>query len=79
MNTSDRWQLIADNFSIVNLQRATLTLSTVELSSIPGIRDYSFESCLFSENGNSEIVARYYTISEAITGHITLCRKYGLA
>jgi len=75
---SERFQLISDNFSLLRLQRATLQLSTVELP-VSGIVGYRYESCLFHESGDSDIVGRYQTLNEAVSGHTELCQKYGLS
>jgi hypothetical protein len=60
-------------FHVVNkvvLSDQTVEVSTVDLS-VPeaGIVGKGFETCLFFENGESEVVEWYSTIDRAIAGH----------
>lgn len=77
-----RWQIVSDDS--VWMFPADVTVSTVELPKITFddgkdlYSDTPYESCLFFINGDSDVVARYATQEEAITGHIELEKKYGL-
>ena len=73
--TEERWQIISDDS--VWMFPADTRLSTVELPA----RFYPvtpYESCLFFANGESDVVARYYTQEDAIAGHVELEKKYEL-
>jgi hypothetical protein len=58
-------------------REATIMLSTVKLPFYVGA--YEYESCLFNEDGSSEVVGSYTNMSEALEGHTTLSERYGLA
>lgn len=53
---------------------ATFRLSTVEL---PEEYGYGYETCIFKQNGDSDVIERYYTIDEAIVGHYHYAKYYG--
>jgi hypothetical protein len=55
----------------------TVMLSTVKLPPfhLPGEQ---YESCLFAEDGSSEVIARYSTFGEATEGHRILTERFGL-
>jgi hypothetical protein len=73
----NRFQMISDNSGV--FKEATVTLSTIEMPKISGFDlGYTHESCLFS-HGESEVLARYQTRSDAIVGHITLEKKFSLS
>lgn len=74
----DRFQLISNNAGII--ERATITLSTVEMPK-DWFTDfgYQYESCIFLSNGESDVVARYETLHEAIVGHQRLSEELGVA
>jgi hypothetical protein len=72
-----RFQMISNNGSV--FKEPTINLSTVELPQMPGFDfGYTYESCLFSP-GESEVLARYQTRSEAIAGHAELVKKFNLS
>lgn len=52
----------------------TLRTSTVEL---PEEYGHVYETCIFKQNGDSDVVERYYTIDEAIVGHYHYAKYYG--
>lgn len=52
----------------------TLRISTVEL---PEEYGYGYETCIFKQNGDSDVIERYYTIDEAIVGHYHYAKYYG--
>ena len=68
INDNSRW-----------FRSATARLSTIEMpDAVKSAFNYSFESCLFHANGNSDVIARYDTAFEALEGHVEFSRKYGL-
>lgn len=72
----NRFQMISNNGGLFN--DATVELSTVEMPRLPGLSvTYAYESCLFSP-GESEVLARYQSRSEAIAGHVELEKKFKL-
>lgn len=80
----DRWQMISRDGDLFNVLRDTQTwLSTVELPDFGFPEDdsrharYRYESCLFTPS-ESQVVARYQTLSEAVEGHTRLAKKYNL-
>ena len=64
-----RFQLISTNAS------STLKLSTVFID-FPGVPKY-YESCLFGHK-DSEVLAKYSTLSEAVLGHNEFATQLGL-
>ena len=59
--------------------KASLELSTVQMPSpLIGRLGYMYESCLFVIGGNSEVLARYDSRSEAVQGHYELALKHNL-
>lgn len=65
-------------FHVVNkvvLSDQTVEVSTVDLS-MPevGIVGKGFETCIFFEDGESEVVEWYTTVDSAIAGHAAWCR-----
>lgn len=68
------WQIISDDS--VWMFSPNIQLSTVRLPYV--FDEFEFESCVFFDNGNSEVVKRYKTQIEAIEGHTELEKKYGL-
>ena len=73
----NRFQMISNNGGI--FKEPTIELSTVELPRMPGFDGglWIYESCLFSP-GESEVLARYQTRSDAIAGHVALEKKFNL-
>jgi hypothetical protein len=73
----NRFQMISHNGGI--FKEPTITLSTVELPQLPwsGVKGETYESCLFT-SGESEVLTRYQTRSEAIAGHVELAKKFNL-
>ena len=68
----NRFHLVSNNAGW--FKKPTIELSTIALH----YGQYNcYESCLFSAN-DSEVLARYDTMSEAVQGHQKLCKKYGL-
>lgn len=82
------WQLISRDKNLFNILRGEQThLSTVELPITASmirmgfanmLDDYRYESCLFTANDDSDVLARYTSRQEAIAGHKALSKKYGL-
>ncbi len=70
-----RWQIVSDDH--VWMYPADVSLSTVELDTSV-YPDTPYESCIFYQNGDSEVLARYKTKKEAIAGHTQLSKKYNL-
>ena len=71
-----RMRMLSNNGGV--FKEATIKLSTVEMPLIPGFNsEYAYESCLFSP-GESEVLARYQSRSEAIAGHVALAKKFNL-
>jgi hypothetical protein len=68
-------QLKSGNGTI--FREATIMLSTVKLPFYVGA--YEYESCLFNEDGSSEVVGSYTNMSEALEGHKTLTWEHGLS
>jgi hypothetical protein len=65
-------------FHVVNkvaLSDQTVEVSTVDLS-VPeaGIVGKGFETCIFFEDGESEVVEWYPSVNSAIAGHTAWCR-----
>lgn len=75
MTKHNRWQIVSDDS--VWMFPADTQLSTVSLP-ISHYPNEPYESCLFFANGDSDVVARYKTLEEAIAGHVELEKKYGL-
>lgn len=46
-------------------------VSTIDLS-ISGM-GHGFETCIFFEDGSSEVVASYYDVADAKAGHYAFC------
>lgn len=67
--------LISDNSTFFG--SATLVLSTVEYPKLCS-DEYSYETCLFAGEKNSEVIAKYRTIYEAISGHERFRKEFGL-
>ena len=70
-----RWQIVSDDH--VWMYPPDVSLSTVELDSRI-YEDTPYESCIFFQNGDSEVLKRYKTQEEALRGHIELEEKYKL-
>ena len=69
-------QLINTNAGI--FRAPTIELRTTEMpKAIASLVDYRYESCLFSTN-DSEVLARYNTLSDAVRGHNELALKHRL-
>lgn len=72
----DGFQLISTNAGF--FRGPSVELRTTEMPrSVVGVLGYRFESCLFSA-GDSDVLARYNTLSEAVQGHVDLARKHKL-
>ena len=71
----NRWQICSDDH--VWMYPPDVSLSTVELEG-EIYKNTPYESCIFYQNGDSEVVKRYKTKEEAIQGHIDLENKYKL-
>lgn len=64
----------------------TLRLSTVDLCNHVRTKraeflqrlGYRYESCLFVSGGDSEVVGKYKTMTDAVRGHARLMKEYGL-
>lgn len=56
-------------------EEGNIVLSTVMLPTLRGSKCY--ESCIFVD-GDSEVLAKYSSISEAVLGHIELTKKFNL-
>lgn len=69
------FQMINDN-AASRWSEPSVCLSTVSMPRLACI-DYAYESCLFGE-GDSEVVKRYATLTEAIAGHTRLAAQYNL-
>lgn len=70
------WQLISDNAGWI--RPASVVLSTVEMPKIKGVDfGYRYESCVF-RLGDSEVLARYDTLRDAVRGHHDLTSELGL-
>jgi len=55
---------------VVALDRAgSVEVSTVELPRLPGDDQIVFETCLFHDDGLSEVVEQYETLEEAVEIH----------
>jgi hypothetical protein len=51
-------------------------VSTIDLS-IHGLSSYGgFETCIFFEDGSSEVVASYDDVANAKAGHYSFCNPY---
>ena len=81
-----RWQLIScksrELFDVLKDPDTETWLSTVELPALPsdlksGI-GYQYETCVFLEDRDSEVVDTYRTKEQAIAGHERYRIKYGL-
>ena len=81
----ERWQLISrksrELFDILRDPDNKTWLSTVELPRI-SISDleygYLYETCIFPDDRESEVLEQYYTQEQAIAGHEKYRIKYGL-
>jgi len=70
------WQLISDNAGWI--RPASVVLSTVQMPDIKGFDiGYRYESCVFSK-GDSEVLARYNTVADAVRGHKKFEHELGL-
>ncbi len=54
--------------------KTLVQLSTIELPKISGATE--FETCVFFEDGSSEVLQRYWTQGDAILGHFRLSKSY---
>jgi len=73
---SKRWQLISNDQ--VWMFPVELELRTTEMpEELLDIITYRYESCIFRAR-DSEVLNRYLTKDEAIIGHRTLEKEYGL-
>lgn len=68
------FQMISHNGSL--FKEGDILLSTVQMPKMLDL-GYSFESCIFVK-GQSEVLARYDTLSEAVLDHVKLRQKYNL-
>lgn len=75
----NRWQLVSrDTSDLFGIIRGDETwLSTVEMPYLGVNQSYVYESCLFYKGG-SEVLERYSTRADAMTGHAALAKKYNL-
>ena len=62
-------------FQLISNNGSNIELSTVGWKLLDRTL---YESCLFTRDGDSEVVARYNSMSEAIAGHHRLSDKYNL-
>ena len=70
------FQIINSNAGI--FRSASVELRTTEMPrSLAHLMDYRYESCIFA-SGDSDVLALYNTLSDAVQGHIDLARKYKL-
>lgn len=51
----------------------TLRISTVEL---PEEYGYGYETCIFKQNGDSDVVENYTTLSDALAGHYRHAKRH---
>jgi hypothetical protein len=67
-------------FQLVSNNESLFRAHSIELSTVGwNVLDLTlYESCLFTKDGGSEVVARYDSMSEAIAGHHRLSDKYNL-
>ena len=72
---NNRWQIVSDDH--VWFYPADVSLSTVELDSRV-YNDTPYETCVFYANGDSQVLERYKTQAEAISGHIEYEQKFKL-
>ena len=69
----NRFQMISNNAGI--FRKPSVELSTVEMPK--SFTEYRYESCLFTET-DSEVLARYDTLTDAIIGHNKLANQHNL-
>lgn len=69
------FQMISHNGSL--FKEGDIVLSTVQMPKVLVDLGYNFESCIFV-NGESEVLGRYKTLSEAILDHVSLRQQYKL-
>lgn len=70
------FQMISHNGTL--FEDGDIVLSTVEMpSEITSSLGYNYESCIFVK-GESEVVGRYDTLSEAVLDHVKLRQQYKL-
>lgn len=73
---TERFQMISSNAGF--FRPASVELCTTEMPKlVVGSLGYRYESCLFSV-GDSDVLGRYETLSEAVQGHFDLARKHKL-
>jgi hypothetical protein len=76
MRHKDYFQLVTTNAGW--FRKPTAELCTTEMPKIQGFDlGYAYESCLFVAD-DSEVLARYQFLSEAIAGHKKLCQELNL-
>jgi hypothetical protein len=67
------FQLVSNNASL--FREPSIELSTVGWKLLDRTL---YESCLFTKDSHSEVVAQYNSMSEAIAGHHRLSNEYNL-
>lgn len=73
---TEKFQMISSNAGFFG--PPSVELRTTEMPKLfVGSLGYRYESCLFSVD-DSEVLARYDTLSEAVQGHVDLARKHKL-
>ena len=67
-------------FQLVSNNESLFRTHSIELSTVGWkLLDRTlYESCLFTRDGDSEVVAQYDSMSEAIAGHNRLSDNYNL-
>lgn len=75
MNITGRRQLYSSNK--IWFFPADTKLYTTEMPSMPGI-DYKYETCVFFNDYDSNVIDRYSTIEEAREGHIKYTQAFDL-
>lgn len=69
------FQMISHNGTL--FKGGDIVLSTVQMPKGLSNLDYNYESCIFVQ-GESEVLGRYDTFSEAVLDHVILRQKYKL-
>lgn len=67
------WQLLSHNGGV--FRRANVLLKTTEL---PAAGEVTFETCLFTSSGWSEVLDQHKTVAEAIEFHTKKTKELGL-
>lgn len=68
------FQMISHNGTL--FKEGDIVLSTVQMPDMLGLA-YKYESCIFVR-GDSEVLGRYGSLSEAVLDHVKLRQQYKL-